>query len=167
MTIDVATGIVRILKEEGVGWVSTFPVCRVNNALGLLCAERLADVLARGFSPIRLRLVQAARGQLAELDVHRHEKNSRRVDLTVEFRDFLLGCGRLVHAGRRKTSECTHGNEARCDAALGTKHGFPRPLLFCFTKCHKLSTMRREYTKNTCCDCNLSRGCGSRRPAVT
>jgi hypothetical protein len=34
MTIDVATGIVRILKEEGVGWVSTFPVCRVNNALG-------------------------------------------------------------------------------------------------------------------------------------
>jgi hypothetical protein len=34
MTIDVATGISRILKEEGVGWVSTFPVCRVNNALG-------------------------------------------------------------------------------------------------------------------------------------
>ena len=34
MTIDVATGIVRILKQEGVGWVSTFPVCRVNNALG-------------------------------------------------------------------------------------------------------------------------------------
>ncbi len=33
MTIDVATGISRIL-EEGVGWVSTFPVCRVNNALG-------------------------------------------------------------------------------------------------------------------------------------
>ena len=34
MTIDVATGIARILKQEGVGWVSTFPVCRVNNALG-------------------------------------------------------------------------------------------------------------------------------------
>src|ERR1700686_1629874 len=34
MTIDVATGISRILKEEGVGWVSTFPVCRGNNALG-------------------------------------------------------------------------------------------------------------------------------------
>ena len=34
MTIDVATGIVRILKQEGVAWVSTFPVCRVNNALG-------------------------------------------------------------------------------------------------------------------------------------
>jgi hypothetical protein len=34
MTIDVATGIARILKQEGVDWVSTFPVCRVNNALG-------------------------------------------------------------------------------------------------------------------------------------
>ena len=34
MTIDVATGIARILKQEGVEWVSTFPVCRVNNALG-------------------------------------------------------------------------------------------------------------------------------------
>src|SRR4051794_24534592 len=34
MTIDVATGIARILKQEGVAWVSTFPVCRVNNALG-------------------------------------------------------------------------------------------------------------------------------------
>jgi hypothetical protein len=34
MTIDLATGISRILKQEGVGWVSTFPVCRVNNALG-------------------------------------------------------------------------------------------------------------------------------------
>ena len=33
MTIDVATGIGRILKQEGVGWVSTFPVW-VNNALG-------------------------------------------------------------------------------------------------------------------------------------
>ena len=27
MTIDVATGIARILKQEGVEWVSTFPVC--------------------------------------------------------------------------------------------------------------------------------------------
>jgi hypothetical protein len=34
MTIDVATAIARILKHEGVKWVSTFPVCRVNNALG-------------------------------------------------------------------------------------------------------------------------------------
>ena len=28
------TGIRRLHKKEGVGWVSTFPVCRVNNALG-------------------------------------------------------------------------------------------------------------------------------------
>jgi acetolactate synthase-1/2/3 large subunit len=34
MTVDVATGIARILKQEGVEWVSTFPVCGVNNALG-------------------------------------------------------------------------------------------------------------------------------------
>ena len=34
MTINVATGIARILKQEGIEWVSTFPVCRVNNALG-------------------------------------------------------------------------------------------------------------------------------------
>ena len=34
MTIDVATGLARILKQEGVEWVSTFPVCKVNNALG-------------------------------------------------------------------------------------------------------------------------------------
>ena len=32
--IDAATGIVRILKEEGVEWVSTFPICKINNALG-------------------------------------------------------------------------------------------------------------------------------------
>ena len=32
--IDAATGIVKILKQEGVKWVSTFPVCKVNNALG-------------------------------------------------------------------------------------------------------------------------------------
>ena len=32
--ISVATGIARILKQEGVEWVSTFPVCQVNNALG-------------------------------------------------------------------------------------------------------------------------------------
>jgi len=34
MTINVATGVARILKQEGVEWVSTFPVCHVNNALG-------------------------------------------------------------------------------------------------------------------------------------
>ena len=34
MTIDVATGIARILKAEGVEWVSTFPVSKVNNSFG-------------------------------------------------------------------------------------------------------------------------------------
>jgi hypothetical protein len=34
MTIDVATGMARIFKQEGVDRVSTFPVCRVNDALG-------------------------------------------------------------------------------------------------------------------------------------
>jgi thiamine pyrophosphate-dependent acetolactate synthase large subunit-like protein len=34
MTIDVATGIARILKAENVPWVSTFPVSKVNNAFG-------------------------------------------------------------------------------------------------------------------------------------
>jgi acetolactate synthase-1/2/3 large subunit len=32
--IDVATGMVRILKQEGVEWASTFPICKINNALG-------------------------------------------------------------------------------------------------------------------------------------
>ena len=32
--ITVATGIARILKKEAIEWVSTFPVCRVNNSLG-------------------------------------------------------------------------------------------------------------------------------------
>ena len=59
MTIDVATGIVRILKEEGVGWVSTFPVCRVNNALGregvpmlMMRDDRYAVAVADAFSRI-------------------------------------------------------------------------------------------------------------------
>ena len=34
MPIGVATSMARILKREGVEWVSTFPICRVNNALG-------------------------------------------------------------------------------------------------------------------------------------
>ena len=58
MTIDVATGIVRILKQEGVGWVSTFPVCRVNNALGregvpmLMMRDDRAVAVADAFSRI-------------------------------------------------------------------------------------------------------------------
>ncbi len=35
MDINAAIAITRILKQEGIQWVSTFPVCRVNNALGL------------------------------------------------------------------------------------------------------------------------------------
>ncbi len=59
MTIDVATGIGRILKQEGVEWVSTFPVCRVNNALGregipmvMLRDDRYAVALADAYSRI-------------------------------------------------------------------------------------------------------------------
>ena len=59
MTIDVATGIGRILKQEGVEWVSTFPVCRVNNALGregipmvMMRDDRYAVALADAFSRI-------------------------------------------------------------------------------------------------------------------
>src|SRR5439155_19977040 len=59
MTIDVATGIVRILKAEAVVWVSTFPVCRVNNALGrevvpmlMMRDDRYAVAVADAFSRI-------------------------------------------------------------------------------------------------------------------
>jgi acetolactate synthase-1/2/3 large subunit len=59
MTIDVATGISRILKQEGVEWVSTFPVCRVNNALGregvpmlMMRDDRYAVAVADAFSRI-------------------------------------------------------------------------------------------------------------------
>jgi len=34
MQISASTGLARALKAEGVRWVSTFPVCNVNNALG-------------------------------------------------------------------------------------------------------------------------------------
>jgi acetolactate synthase-1/2/3 large subunit len=59
MTIDVATGIARILKQEGIGWVSTFPTCRVNNALGregiplvMTRDDRYAVAVADAFSRI-------------------------------------------------------------------------------------------------------------------
>jgi acetolactate synthase-1/2/3 large subunit len=59
MTTDVATGIARILKQEGVEWVSTFPVCQVNNALGregvpmvMMRDDRYAVALADAFSRI-------------------------------------------------------------------------------------------------------------------
>lgn len=57
--IDAATGIARILKQEGVEWVSTFPVCRVNNALGredipmvMMRDDRYAIAVADAFSRI-------------------------------------------------------------------------------------------------------------------
>ena len=59
LTTDVATGIARILKQEGVEWVSTFPVCRVNNALGrenvpmlMMRDDRYAIAVADAFSRI-------------------------------------------------------------------------------------------------------------------
>ncbi|PKB63830.1 MAG: hypothetical protein BZY80_05305 [SAR202 cluster bacterium Io17-Chloro-G2] len=59
MTVDVATGLARILKQEGVEWVSTFPVCHVNNALGregvpmvMMRDDRYAVALADAFSRI-------------------------------------------------------------------------------------------------------------------
>ena len=59
MSIDVATGIARILKQEGVEWVSTFPVCEINNAVGregiplvMMRDDRYAVALADAFSRI-------------------------------------------------------------------------------------------------------------------
>ena len=59
MSIDVATSIARILKAEGVEWVSTFPVCRVNNALGregvpmiMMRDDRYAVALADAYSRV-------------------------------------------------------------------------------------------------------------------
>ena len=59
MSIDVATSIARILKQEGVEWVSTFPVCRINNALGregmpmiMMRDDRYAVALADAFSRV-------------------------------------------------------------------------------------------------------------------
>ena len=64
MTIDVGTGIARILKQEGIEWVSTFPVCQVNNALGregvplvMMRDDRyavaVADATCRNVLPVR------------------------------------------------------------------------------------------------------------------
>lgn len=59
MTIDVATGIARILKAENVPWVSTFPVSRVNNSFGreglkllMMRDDRYAVGVADAFSRI-------------------------------------------------------------------------------------------------------------------
>lgn len=59
MRIRAANGIARILKAEGVPWVSTFPTCVVNNALGeegvpilMMREERHAVALADAFSRV-------------------------------------------------------------------------------------------------------------------
>ena len=59
MKITAERGIARILKAEGVRWVSTFPVCCVNNALGredipmvMMRDERYAVAVADGLSRV-------------------------------------------------------------------------------------------------------------------
>ena len=59
MTIDVATGIARILKQENVPWVSTFPVSSVNNSFGkeglkllMMRDDRYAVAVADGYSRV-------------------------------------------------------------------------------------------------------------------
>ncbi len=59
MKVTAAVGLARILKMEGVPWVSTFPVCNVNNALGqegvpiiMMRDERYAVALADAFSRV-------------------------------------------------------------------------------------------------------------------
>lgn len=59
MKIPAANGLARILKAEGTSWVSTFPTCCVNNALGqegvpmlMMRDERYAVALADAYSRI-------------------------------------------------------------------------------------------------------------------
>jgi acetolactate synthase-1/2/3 large subunit len=59
MRVTAAKGLARILKAEGVPWVSTFPTCNVNNALGqeemplvMMRDERYAVALADAFSRV-------------------------------------------------------------------------------------------------------------------
>ena len=59
MKITAATGLARILKAEGVPWVSTFPSCGVNNALAeegfplvMMRDERYAVAVADAFSRV-------------------------------------------------------------------------------------------------------------------
>jgi len=59
LRVKAANGLVRILKEEGVEWVSTFPTCVFNNACGeegvsnfMVRDERYAVAVADGFSRV-------------------------------------------------------------------------------------------------------------------
>ena len=80
MTIDVATGLARILKQEGVEWVSTFPVCKVNNALGregmplvMMRDDRYAVALADAFSRITASQIWDMFGLSASLKVLQYD----------------------------------------------------------------------------------------------
>jgi acetolactate synthase-1/2/3 large subunit len=57
LKVNASNGLVRILKEEGVEWVSTFPACIFNNACGeenvnnlMVRTERFAVAVADGYS---------------------------------------------------------------------------------------------------------------------
>src|SRR5512135_2388081 len=59
MKVPAAIGLVRILKQEGVSWVSTFPTCGINNACGeeglpliMMREERYAVAIADAFSRV-------------------------------------------------------------------------------------------------------------------
>ena len=59
MRVRAENGLVRILKEEGVEWVSTFPASPINNACGeegvpnlMMRTERFAVAVADGFSRV-------------------------------------------------------------------------------------------------------------------
>lgn len=59
MAIQAANALARILKQEGVAWVTTFPVCCVNNALGqegvrmiMMRDERYAVAVADAYSRV-------------------------------------------------------------------------------------------------------------------
>ena len=59
MKVNAANGLVRILKKEGVGWVSTFPTHVFGNACGeegvknfMVRDERYAVAVADGFSRV-------------------------------------------------------------------------------------------------------------------
>jgi len=59
MKIKAANGVARILKAEGISWVSCFPTNHVNNALGeekvpiyMMGEERFAVALADAYSRV-------------------------------------------------------------------------------------------------------------------
>ena len=97
MLVEAENGLVRILKAEGVEWVSTFPSTPINNACGeegvpnlMMRTERFAVGVADGFSRVSNRKrfgvcsvqggmnaagVQASYGAMAQAfeDYHRTE----------------------------------------------------------------------------------------------